>query len=289
MKLIFPLLFSLLLIIFNGCKKEETVTVADNTAPPDSTISNTTIENYINRVYISVLGREPSGTEYDFAYNLLRTNNLSIPVRNQFLDDVFADTDYRINVIDKAFIELLNSLDTTEITTQIFLFNLLLNDPQYQLFYAEIQKEIDRLTALQVASSDYTSGAINVIEVHRRMVNNYFYDQINMGSLNFVVSVFQHFLDRYPTNFELEEGIKMVDGNSATLFLQTGQSKTDFISIFFTSDDYYEGQVRGFYNRYLFRNPNSYEMTNNTQQYQASNNYEQLQKNILATNEYIGI
>jgi hypothetical protein len=171
----------------------------------------------------------------------------------------------------------------------IFLFSLLLQDSANYLFWDVLQNEIDRLIEMQNIPADLASDAINTIELHRRCVNNYFYDQLNMGSLNFVVSVFQNFLYRYPTVNELDEGIKMVDGQSAILFLQAGTTKDDFLNIFFNSDDYFEGQVRNLYLRYLFREPSSAEMSIEATQYKQDKDYIKLQKSILSEDEYIGI
>jgi hypothetical protein len=110
-----------------------------------------------------------------------------------------------------------------------------------------------------------------------------------MGTENFVVSCFQHFLSRYPTAHELEQSKKMVDGTPAVLFLQSGQSKKEFISIFFSSWDYYEGLVVNLYSRLLYRKPTSVEMGLATQKFQQSMDYEQMQKDILVTNEFAGI
>ncbi len=110
-----------------------------------------------------------------------------------------------------------------------------------------------------------------------------------MGSLNFVVSLYQNFLRRYPTENELNNGIVMVDGDFAIVFQQSGNSKSDFINIFFASNDYFEGQVRDLYLRYLFREPTSSESATLTIQYKNSKDYKALQRTILATNEFIGI
>jgi hypothetical protein len=110
-----------------------------------------------------------------------------------------------------------------------------------------------------------------------------------MGTENFVVSCFQHFLNRYPTENELSEGKKMVDGAPAILFLESGQNKTDFVNIFFGSRDYQEGLAINLYNRYLLRNPASIEMGNAVQAFSTTHDYVQMQKDILSTNEYIGI
>jgi hypothetical protein len=73
------------------------------------------------------------------------------------------------------------------------------------------------------------------------------------------------------------------------LFLQSGSSKDDYLSIFFGSDDCYEGAVVRLYNDFLFRAPESLEMSVASIQYKNTGDYEQLQKDILATDEFVGI
>ncbi len=282
-------LFLLAVVLISSCKKYEEETISGNQPPPDGTVSSVVIENYVNKVYISVLGRKASDAEFNSGKNLLSQNNLSASSRQQFLDDVFDNYEYKVNLYEKAKIELLNNLDTTEITLYIAVFTTLLADSTYIASWDLLQGEINRLMLMQVISVDLEMDTINEIGLFKRCCNNYFYDQINMGSLNYVVSLFQHFLDRYPTDNELTEGIKMVDGGSANLFLQSGTSKNDLIQIFFSSNDYYEGQVRLYYKRYLFREPNSVEMGTATQQYISTGDYQQMQKDILSSNEYIGL
>ena len=80
----------------------------------------------------------------------------------------------------------------------------------------------------------------------------------------------------------------MVNGISSNIFLTAGQSKRDFENIFFASVDFYEGEVRGLFEQYLFRDPTSVEMTNGTLVY-MQNGYIELQKTILSMDEFIGI
>jgi hypothetical protein len=272
---------------FSACTKEEVI--PDNEAPPDQTIENVTISNYVNRVYVSVLGREASTGEKIDGFNLLRYNNLSLSSRSQFLDQVFSKNEYLPHLYDFARVELLNNIDTAQITFYLFIFNLYANDTAQQVYWDIYNSEITRLDSLQRVPSDLVNHTIDIQYLHRRCINNFFYDQINMGSENFVVSCFQHFLNRYPTSSELSEGKKMVEGTPAILFLESGQSKDDFIDIFFNSKDYFEGLAINLFQRFLLRNPSSIEMGNAANAFISTHDYIQMQKNILATNEYIGI
>lgn len=285
-KLLFPLT---LFILAAGCKKFEEEIVPGNTAPPDKTISNVTVENYVNKTYISVLGRKPDSTEFAQGVAVLKAANLSQASRSQFLDSVFSEPEYKDHVYDIARAELLNNQDTAEIAFWLYIFNETLKDTSQKILWDYVQQEIKRLETLRALPADFKSGTIDVIEVHHRCVNNYFYDQINMGTENFVVSMFQNFLSRYPTEAELKAASEMVDGKNMVVFLQAGGSKDDFQSIFFNSDDYFEGQVIALYSRYLFRAPSSVEMSAAAGKYRSTRDYIQLQKDILSSNEYIGL
>jgi hypothetical protein len=81
----------------------------------------------------------------------------------------------------------------------------------------------------------------------------------------------------------------MVDGFVAILFFQTGNSKEQCVDIFLNSDDYYEGQVRDLYLRYLFREPTSEEQGYYANSYFDSDDFDQLQKDILSLDEFAGL
>ena len=165
----------------------------------------------------------------------------------------------------------------------------LLTQPQYAPQYAQIQIEKTKLELLKASVADLNSGAINAIGLHKRCANNNFYAQINMGTENFVNSMFQNFLYRYPTNEELIHGKQIVDGFEGIFFLKSGHVKDDCLTIFFGCDNYFEGQVRDLYKKYLFREPTSVEMSEKAMSYKNSLDYKVLQKAILSLDEYAGI
>jgi hypothetical protein len=276
-------------VIFASCSKMDDNVVSGNVAPPDTTIENVVYEDYINRTYILILGREPDSIEFASALSVIKPPKLSLPSRYQFLDTVFNKPEYSSNVYNKLRVELLNNLDTTEITFYITLFNLYLLDPTYQSSWPVMQYELGRLTPLKSAPNEFANHLISYRELQSRMVNNYFYDQINMGSANFVITTFQHFLNRNPNITEQNSGISMVEGNNAVLFLRGGASKDDYLNIFFNSNDYYEGVAVRLYSDYLFHAPSSVQMTAAAQKYKVSGDYVIAQKDILASDEFVGI
>lgn len=287
--LIFILFTSL---AFASCKKEEQelVVITGNEAPPDATLATIVKENYVNKVYISILGRKPDSLETAAGLAIVNQNDLSDADRNEFLDDVFSKSGYNQRLYEIASVRILSSsFDTIAVNEQIALYELLLTDPQYVDIYDVINEELVRFYELKSIPTDLENGTLTTIGMNRRLMNNFFYDQINMGTENFVVSSFQNFMDRYPTANELEEGKNMVDGLSAILFLTLGTTKDEYMDILLATDNYFESQVRELFVRYLFREPTSIEMSNYTNDYKADLDYKKLQKAILSLNEYVGI
>ena len=96
--------------------------ISGNIAPPDPTVSNVLKENYINRTYISLVGRKPSEPEFQEGLNLLNTSNASAQNRSDFLDILIAKDEYYQRLYDLARADLLNNVDTATVSFFIYLF-----------------------------------------------------------------------------------------------------------------------------------------------------------------------
>ncbi len=281
--------FVLILAILSSCTKHEEVLIPNNVPPPDSTLSSIVIETYVNKAYISVLGRKPSDTEKAEGATLLESGALSQASRETFIQSILDKPEYYENLYKNYYTYLLVNFDTAQTTFFIGIYQNLLTQPEYAQYVDQLNYEISRLEALRDVYPNLVAGNITVAQMHRTMINNSFYDELNMGTENFVVSTFEHFLSRYPTDAELAEAKNIVDGLSGVLFFQIGTSKQDFMDIFFASDDYYGGQVKIVYNAYLFRQPTSEESALYSTYYKNSGDYKGLLKKVLTTDEYVGI
>ena len=278
----------LFLILTISCTKVEEVIVDGNTHPIDPTIENMIIENYVNRLYISTIGREPTTSEFDSDYGILREYNMSQASREYVINGILTQEEYYNNLFKLGSADILNGVDTAMINERVYIYQLLLTTASdFDSIY--ILNELERMLVFQHALPALKAGTITNTELYKRMVNNNFFDEINMGTENFVVAMFQSFLLRYPTEAEVENSSDMVNDRNATVFFETGNGKDDFINIFFTSDEYYTGQTDILFNRYLFRNPTSEESVNYSLDYLNSDDYKELQKRILSTNEFIGL
>ena len=282
------LLFIFSLLIITSCTKTEDIIVTGNIFPPDNTIDNTIIENYINKLYISVIGREPTNTEFITNFEMLRSDNLSQSSREIVIGELLNKVEYYNNLFKLESEHLLLGADTSDINQNIHVLNFLLSTANGldSIYFAE---NLARMMKLQEVLPGLVNGIILNTAMHKRMVDNSFYDEINMGTENFVVSMFQNFINRYPSIAELQSGKTMVDGGNASIFLVSGNSKEDFINIFIESNEYFTGQTNILFNRYLFRDPTSEESINFSLDYINTHDYKLLQSRILSSNEFIGL
>ncbi|MEO1449761.1 MAG: hypothetical protein AAFV07_09525 [Bacteroidota bacterium] len=283
-------LVGLLLIFHIGCQPEtRIVPVSDNTAPPDLSVPEVLKENFINKSYISLLGRKPTEVEFSTGLSTLNLGQTNVDSRKAVLRSIVDQPEFGIRMFDVALLEILNGVDTAEIRQQIDIFYLLLTQPEYQPFREFIEIEIAELEALMGAQAELVQGNINRAELHRRCINNGVYDEINMGTQNFILATFEYFLGRYPTEAEEEAAIQMVDGFNTVLFGTSGTGKEGFLHVFFDSDDYFEGQVRDVYQDFLFRAPSSWEMSQATIAFKEQGDFAALLIDILSTDEYLGL
>jgi hypothetical protein len=276
-------------LLFLSCNKTEEKIIGDNNPPADNTIPASLRINFINKIYISLLGREPETLEFNDADLSLRNSNFSIASRKTIVQEIldqdgFLDREFEIYRND-----LLSGLDTAEVSELIATFEFLLTSSTYESQWPQIEIEKARLISFRNIGSELKNGTISLIEMQRRCVDNYYFDQLNMGSLNFVIACFQSLLLRNPTEFEKSEGVKMVDGFNGILFLQTGESKTQFQQIFFQSDNYYAGQIKLNFLRFMLRLPNSEEEVYFSSRLKSEGNINTVLIDLLSSDEYAGI
>jgi len=106
---------------------------------------------------------------------------------------------------------------------------------------------------------NYQNGEITINEFMSRITRNQFYEEVNMGAENYVLSCFFFFL-RTPTNAQLIVSVNMVSGNPAQVFFQDGNNQNDFINIIMNTAEFYQGLSIDIYNQLLVRQPDSQEM-----------------------------
>lgn len=280
-------------VLFSACKKDPIV-IDGNEAPPDATVETVVKENYVNKLYISLLGRKATSAEFDAGMVIINQGNFSKSSRTELVQVIQGKSEFFDNEFKIACANLVNEADTSEARSWLNIYKQAQQSTNDKDAIAWQQMEIDRLSPFIPLVNNLRGGTVSFVEMHKTMVNNSLYDMVNMGTQNFVNSMFLNFMFREPTDSVLVNGIRMIDYDPGKkpapfLFSQEGHSKADFISIFFSSDEYFEGQVRAQYKRFLFREPSTEEMVGQTTKYKATNSFQALQIYVLAGNEYAGI
>ncbi|HPE96402.1 MAG TPA: hypothetical protein PKX04_00445 [Chitinophagales bacterium] len=269
----------------------ENLVVDGNTPPPSNGISTLQLNNYINNLYIDLFGRAPTEGELEDRSEYLRTNNYSEEARGTIIDELMESYEYYKNINILTTQKMLVDVDSITVTNQIATYeyiiylNELAGDTLYNYL---IEFEVQKLTDLLQAPVDLYEGSIGVNEYFRRFIYNYYYDEVNMGSLNFVVSCFENLFQRLPTDEETSDGIAMVDGTSSQLLLIDGSSKEDFVDIVTNHLEFYQGQVIEAYHTLLAREPSSYEMYADGLDMMSDNHFNAVKKKILQSEEYAG-
>ena len=285
-KFLLPLI---LVIVLAACTKTETNVVPNNVPPPDRTIDSSTIVIYLNKTYINMLGRKPVGTEQNAAMVTLRAHNFSVGDRKAFVQTLFSKPEYNRTLLTNANNQYLNNTDSQQVAAQIWQFQYYITQSAYAQYVPAFTLIVNHMDTLQNALNLMNSGSMDYRGMLRCIADNYMYDMINMGAQNFVTSTFQNFLLRYPSASELSNGVNMINQTTSVLFLTVGQSKDDYINIFFASDDFIQGQVQLIFQNYLFRKPTSAEFAFYSNIYKSTNDYKQLQLAVFSLDEYAGV
>lgn len=275
----------LVLAFLTGCSKNEFNLINGNQPPADSTVTTQAQKNYINRLYIVLTGIKPDTLTAAAALEQLQTNPYSLSVRKGVVESIMLEPLYAQRLWDDVRNDHLDNVDTAYIRYEYnqAVFNYNNSTGNSQLYWQDI---VNRMAPLLTIPSEAAAGTISRTEMQQRAIYSPFYDEINMGTENFVVAVFNQLFFRYPTNAELAAAKTMVDGQQSSLFLKPGLGKQDFLAIVFDELAYSEGQVMTVYQKYLFRLPTPFELTELTNAFHTGHNYPALQTTLLASDEY---
>jgi len=284
MKLAYILSF-FCLFSFLSCKKE-TVLIGDNNPPIINNIPLVKIENYVNRVFIDLLGREPLDSELEAETLALRNANLVKDARQLLIEKLQTSTDfiegdtsylhaYHQHLYSLAKGRCLEGASDADINDYIAGSN--------------DDEAIEKLVQVKKSKSDLQTGAISIEKMFGRMINNAVYDDINMNTFNFVRASFDNLLWRYPTNFEFQAGFNMVDFETEEiLFGQMGSSREDYTEILINSREMFEGLVIWAYRQLLARDPDTVETVALLDDFYEDKDFTKIQITIMITDEYAG-
>lgn len=293
-------LIVLILLTLFSCKKEQQI-VGNNDAPYYDEVPTVLVEFYVNRLFIDLIGREPFDEEMTNEVAFLRSYDLSMEGRDSLILKLQTDTNYipgdssykmayyhRMYEILK--VRLIEGASNAEIA---FYKNVAYQDYVVDSIAGEMLKAYKNLLSYHnlndVIKSEmqYYNGEISIRDVHRRMIYNAVYDEINMNVFNYINAVFDNLLFRYPTTFEFDESYKMISDNTPQILLgQSGQSKYDFADIICDSRGFYEGVIQWAYLTLLARVPTSEETDRMMNTFYYDYDFQYIQRQIMISDEY---
>jgi len=265
-----------------SCKKE-TIIVPDNNPPIVSAVPLVKIENYVNRVFIDLIGREPIDNEMSNEVATLRAADLSEQARLDLIqklqtstDFIEGDTSYQQAYYQYLYnvgkIRLLEGASDAKISERIQ------ND----------NSEGDlRLIAVLNSRKDLLDGSINVEGMFQRMIHNRIYDDINMNTFNFVNATFDNLYWRFPSDAEFDAGYNMVEFNmNQDLLGSQGANKTDYVNIIATNKEMSEGIIIWVYQTLLARRPTTEETAVLLDDFFANKDIRLIQQAVMVKDEY---
>ena len=280
---------------------EEVNLVTDNAPTSDFNISDLKIENYVNRVYIDLIAREPLNVELAAEVDSLKAAGLSRASRLKMIRKLMTDTTFRPNEFSykAAFVENLYTLAKVRNLEGVgdgalrqrigIARNGMVKDSIEENWdgYHEKMALIRRNQAVLDSKGLLLEGAIRYHEMYAYMVDNSIYDEINMNAFNFIRAVFDELLWRLPTEGEFNRSFDMIEFNeSRELFGQMGSHKDDFIDIVIQSDGMYEGMIIWAYQTLLNRPPSPGEVVTLLPSYIETGDINLIFEEILVTDEY---
>jgi len=255
--------------------------------PVDSTITAIEQSNYITRLHVILLNRKPSQSEIELTLSQLQIDPYDVTLRSAIVANLQAQPEATFVLFQGLCNRYLDGADTAGIRQDRDYYQGRADNANNQSSQTYYQGLADRMSELYMVPFWLGWGTASYDDVQQIIVDNSIYDEINMGTENFCVSLFQNYFLRYPTLVELVEAKTMVNGKAGMLFGINGDSKSDLLDIFFSQNEYRQGVIQGMFQQYLLRNPNLYEANQAMHQLVNGLTFLQLQNQLLSSHDYI--
>ena len=302
--LVFKFTLPITLIAVAGllsCNKSEDILISGNTPPDYRSVPTIKVENYVNRYFIDLLGREPTDTERVYHTALLKRNKLSLAARDTLINILLYDTSYhigdssyrhaciqRIYDLSKArFLEGAGDDDIAQFIGNLEFSIIIsrLNGDSVGVFAAKAEQKKYR-DVLQ-SKWKYRKGIATYSNMCEAMLNNSIYDQINMNSFNYVNASFDDLFQRQPLKDEFSAAYDIIDKNiPRQIFGRWAANKNEYCDVLTHTPEFYEAQIRWIYYLLLQREAKTQEVINLLGNYIRTENMQEVQKAIVKTDEY---
>lgn len=287
-------------ITITACKKD-VVIIPNNNAPIYSEIPTILLENYVNRLYIDLIGREPLDDEMSSDVEFLRNNDVTLESRDSLIYKLQFDTNfvpgdssykqaYFHRLYEMVKVRLIEGVSNGHIQTVMNTrYNRYVNDSLGGNMISAHENLIKyyRFKDIINSESNLYYNLIDIKEMHRRMINNPIYDNINMNTFNFVNAAFDNLLFRFPTQYEFNNSYAMIeDEQPYTVLGSSGTNKEDFINIICNTREFYEGIIHWTYLTLIARVPTTTETDFLMNDFYISCDFHKLQRYVMKTDEY---
>ena len=288
-------------LAISSCKKTEEVSVGGNNPPNYNSIPTIKIENYVNRLFIDLTGREATDTERIHRTDYLKKYKLSFASRDTLIRQLMEDTVYHVGdssyrhayyqrIYDLSKARFLEGATDDEIGGSIGIL-------EFGITIARLEGDSITVYSNKASQENYRKilkskwlfrhRLISYAEMCASMLNNSIYDDINMGSFNFVNATFNDILSRFPSKDEFTRSYDIIDKNNARVFFgQWASNKSEYCEALTKSTEFYEAQIRWMYYVLMQRPATTQEVINLYTNYAATKNLEKVQLAILRSDEY---
>lgn len=298
-----PFWLVLAVVLCTACgRTSPEVLVPDNNVSNYEGVSTLQVRNYVNRLYIDLLGREPLNDEMDQEVQLLRDADLAIAARETLvlslqtgetgggLDSAGYKTTFFYRWYELSKARMLEGVSDEEINNQIGIIgqDALKDSLNGDLVgYQTALAEIEKLESVLQSRDQWLLGEITVSEMFGRMQNNYFYDLINMNTFNFIRASFDDLFLRLPTQAEFDAAFPVIEYNQTSIILgQSASNKDEYINILTHSLEFYEGMIRWAYQSLLSRDARTEEVFSALEEFITTQDFLKVQRQILTSDEY---
>lgn len=290
---IVPCLMLVWLVV--SCSKDNVFT--DNPIPPNNTISTLTVEQYVNRCFVDLLGRGATSDELNQFVEALESDNFSVNSRKSFIASLQTTEGFKQQYLNKVYVDMkaryLDALNEDEIQQEA---NFWLNQAlQAQtlgdaLAYNILMLERNKIMSILNMALYWENSSIDYAASAKTMMFNSLYDDLNMGTFNFIYASFDQNFYRYPTDQEYNQLYAPIEYNGPGIFFQQNVSnKSEMLDVLIESTEFKEGLVRWFYRSYLIREPEAQELTDGIAYWSTQNDFNGFIQKILSDDEYAGI
>lgn len=301
-KVISPFLLIAIIAILYSCDSRVEKLIPENDSFSSTGVSKIKIENYINRLFIDLIGRGPTDIEKTVEIDKLNSNDLSEESRLDLINRLMTDSTYSEN--EGSYLEaycnnlyLLAKIRCLEGVTDAEIVGMKLVDLRLGAYqdslaanwekYFEKLNNIRRYELMLGSTERLISGDLEYHEIYAFMIDNGVYDIINMNAFNFIRASFDQLLFRLPIEEEFNQAFDMVEfGLPNQLLGENGNSKEDYINIIINSTAMKEGMIRWAYQVFLQREGTAAEVATLLELYKQDESINQIITKIIVTDEY---